>query len=66
MNNEKEYDLGNIITVNTTGKISRALHFDTAKLIVVRTLEYASLSEEQLQARLEYIQVTKLNLTLLE
>lgn len=54
---EKEYDLGNVITMNQTGKISRALHFNTAKLIIVRTLEYSSLSEEQLEARLDYIQV---------
>ncbi|CAI2383495.1 unnamed protein product [Moneuplotes crassus] len=54
--NEKEYDLGNVITMNQTGKISRALHFNTAKLIIVRTLEYSSLSEDQLRARLDYIQ----------
>lgn len=52
---ECDYELGHVIQKNVLGTISRALHFDTAKLIVVRTLEYSGISEVQLDARYKFV-----------
>lgn len=55
--------MGHIIHQSDICTISRALHYETAKLIIVRTLDYGELTKAQLQKRYKYL---KDNISLLQ
>lgn len=53
--NESDYELGHMISKSNISVVYRALHYNAAKLIIVKSIEYEFISSEEFEDRIEYL-----------